>query len=321
MNHLVSDEQHFARALVFVTAAGLALAAASSIDLASDVSLAICKQLSDAHGATCADERAVQPFDTVPAVLGSARAVVRATPSGDDHADLFLVEEWILGGRAAGLRSVHALTRTSAVDEQMPTRSGSKLAFLGSAGSLVEGVTVVDLAGVPADDGDDLSLLERAQVAVGRWQETGSWRGWSRSHRDFDRPVDHASIHWNEDGTLACDLDREPVILATTSPSAMGIAAIAPLELEETARPAGLVPWLVDRLRATQWFGDVKMQWLKGAVFGGLDTLRDLTSRFERRSTVADAQEDLGLPNEAPVSATAPHVAGWPPPATCSASG
>lgn len=315
MNHLVRDERLFARTLVFVTAAGLALAAAGSIDLASDVNLAICKQVTEASGASCEDEGSVQAIDALPAVLGSARSVVRATPAGDDRADLFLVDEWIIGGRAAGLRSVHPLTRTSAVDEELPSRFGSKLAFLGSSGALYESVTVVDLEGAPAEDTEDLSLVERVQVAIGRWQETGSFRGWARSHRNFDRPVEHASLHWNENGTLSCDLDREPVLLATTAPGAALLAAASPLELEEVARPAGLVPWLVDRLRATQWFGDVKMQWLKGAVFGGLDTLRNLTSRFERQSTVADAQEDLGLPSEAPVNVSAPHVAGWPPPA------
>jgi hypothetical protein len=319
MRHLLRDESFFARTLVFVTAGGLAIAAASSIELTAEVDLAICQQLSEATGFRCTPGEAVVLLEPVAHTVGTARYVVRGKPAGEDHTDLVVVDEWILGTRAAGLSAAHALTRTSAIDESLPIVSGSKLAFLGSSSGVVESVTVVDLVGLSwGEDTEELSFLERVQVAVGRWQETGSVRGWARSHRTLDRPVDHAEIAWNEAGELACSLDREVVVLSARreAPSATTLAATAPLEMEETARPAGLVPWLVDRLRATQWFGDLKMQWLKGAVFGALDGLRNLTSRFERQSTVADAQEDLGLAAPEPrVDASAPHVAGWPPPA------
>ena len=316
MRHLTRDEAFFARTLAFLTAAGLAIAAASSIELSADVNLALCKQLHDANDFRCADTDPILVVDRTSSPIGVSRFVLRGHPAGEDRTDLLVVDEWIIGGRAAGLRGAYALSRTSAIDETLPIRSGSRLAFLGSSGNNVESVTVVDLDGVAAEDDADLSPLERMQVAVSRWQETGTPRGWGRSRRTFDRPVDRATIRWNESGDLECDLDRERLVLAPSGApqEATTLAATAPLELEETARPAGLVPWLVDRLRATQWFGDVKMQWLKGAVFGSLDGLRALTSRFERRSTVADVQEDLGLPADAPVDARAPHVAGWPPP-------
>jgi hypothetical protein len=317
MRHLLRDESFFARSLVFVTAGGLAIALASSIELTPEVELAICQQLSEANGFRCTPGESATLVEPAARAIGTARYVVRGKPAGEDHTDLVIVDEWIFGKRAAGLSAAHALTRTSAVDESLPIVSGSRLAFLGSAGSVVESVTVVDLAGLAwGEDADELSFLERVQVAVGRWQETGSMRGWARSHRTLDRPVERAHIAWNDAGELACELDRETVVLSAHrgEPAATTLAATAPLEIEETARPAGLVPWLVDRLRATQWFGDLKMQWLKGAVFGALDGLRNLTSRFERQSTVADAQEDLGIATPEPrVTASAPHVAGWPP--------
>ncbi len=320
MRHLTRDEAFFARTLVFLTAAGLAIAAASSIELTAEVDLALCKQLADANEFTCAESDSILLVERTSNPIGTNRYVIRGTPSGDDRADLLVVDEWIISGRAAGLHAVHPLTRTSAIDETLPIRAGSRLAFLGSSGSYVESVTVVDLAGVAKEDDADLSFMERTQVAIGRWQETGAFAGWARSRRTFDRPVERATIRWSDDGELECEIDREKLVLSTNGSGreATTLAATAPLELEETARPAGMVPWLVDRLRATQWFGDLKMQWLKGAVFGSLDGLRSLTSRFERKSTVADVQEDLGLANEPPVDARAPHVAGWPPAAITS---
>ena len=316
MRHLTRDESLFARALACGTAMVLAVVAASTLELSTEINSALCTQLYNSTEFRCADKDPVQLIDAATGPVGISRYVVRGRPADDDRADLLIVEEWMMGARAAGLHALHPLTQTSAVDETQPIRWGTRLAFLGSSGSFVESVTVVDLAGAMADDDPDLSFIESLQLAVGRWQETGSFAGWARSHRTFDRPVEHATISWAGNGELECGIDREKLLLALHGAhgSTALLASVASLDVEETARPAGLVPWLVDRLRATSWFGDVKMQWLKGAVFGALDGIGSLTARFERKSTVADAQEDLGLPSEMPVSASAPHVSGWPPP-------
>jgi hypothetical protein len=164
--------------------------------------------------------------------------------------------------------------------------------------------------------------MQRAQAAVTNWQQTGQTAGVTHTAFALD-PVAGASaggsagrVAWRDDGTLEARTNDRLVVIDPKDSRVLEGAELVRVVRDERARPGNLITWAVDRVRASPWVGDDRMQWVKAVAFTVLDKAR---ATFSRGTTAEDVRDELGLESgpevEAPVGAASfadPEV-GWPP--------
>ena len=245
------------------------------------------------------------------AVLGGARALVRAHAAGEPS-DLFLVEARLSPeGVVLDVGGVHDVTDTSGVDESGPVVRGHRAAYTTSADGLTTGVHVLALGDASPEATRDFTRLQRAQAALTNLQQTGLAAGITHDTYALDPVARRVTMAWLEDGTIGVRADDRAIVLDPRAKRALAGEAYVRVVPDERARPGNLVTWAVDRARAMPWFGDERMQWLKAVAFTALDAYR---ARFAGGTTAQDVQDELGLPSTPP---SAPSFAdpevGWPP--------
>ncbi len=273
----------FRRLLVFGAAAALATwAARDQLDP---------KQGRDGALASVLAERGLQasgpdvvwlerPDGVAQSLAGSARALVRASSEKGEPADIYLVEAKLSPeGVLLDVGSVYPLTQTSGADEQRPIVSGDHAAFVarglsfepgdGSAGEAAAWVHVLDFS-AGLTPGDDWTSLERAQLAVASYQETGQLRGIARRSFAVDPPPRQLALHFAAN-SLSIRADERSAEVPLGAIDENALPPWLRLEPSELAHPGNLVTWSVDRVRAIPWIGDDAMQTVKAVAFTALD--------------------------------------------------
>jgi hypothetical protein len=312
-------------AVILLAAGALAAATRKHVDGSGDRSLALARALKQ-RGllATPDDVRWVDPPKGLRAVVGTARAIVRAHASEGEPNDLYLVETKLSPeGVLLSVGDAYDLTETSGADESRPIVKGSRVAYVASP-LMSEGKPtfhVLDLAGQPALGGD-WTWLEREQNALMNLQQVGSRRGVGKRTFALAEGSDHeGDAKAAKDASV--DLDGDELVIkaqgAVARVSLVDAKAKAPAWLRgeeiELAKPGNLVTWSVDRVRAVSWIGDDNMQTVKAIVFTALDVVKSNKAQVTGDTGEKDIAADLGktdLDQPTRVLPVDPEI-GWPP--------
>ncbi len=254
------------------------------------------------------------------ATIGKARALVRAA-TRDEPADLYIVTTRLSPeGVLLDVLGVYNVTRTSGVDEGRPIlrpgpgAGGPIVAYTTQFGDTVTAIHTLDLRGSPASEYADFNRVQRWQTELTNLQQTGQAAGLVHDAYALDPTAQHAEIAWVDGGLLHATADGRDILIDPAKGAAVrGAGWVRPVP-EQKARPGNLVTWSVDRVRAMPWFGDLRMQWLKAAVFTALDLALRLRSHVVDTSA-SDVASDLGVESKVTdvVVPSDPEI-GWPPP-------
>jgi hypothetical protein len=277
---------------------------------------ALCELLAS-RGLTCGASPVwlAGPSGVHGALEQNGRALVLAH-SGGEPLDLYIVDARLSPeGVLLDAGSAYDLTRTSQVDEGPPKVRGSRVAYTTSLDGTVTAVHTLDLAGPPAKAYEDFTKLQRVQTELTNLQQIGLPHGVVHDAFVLDPVAKDVDLTWLSDDVVEARSDgRRIVIDAARGVPIEGAGWVRPVP-EEKARPGGLVPWAVDRVRAMSWFGDVRMQWLKAVVFTALDSI--LRARASVVDTSArEIEDDLGGVNTGTPPDATPDFdpeTGWPP--------
>jgi hypothetical protein len=280
-------------------------------------SASLCERLG-ARGLSCGADAVTWldgPHGVPAAIAGHARALVRAGSNGEP-VDLYLVDARLSPeGVLLGAGAAYNLTRTSGVDEGPPFVRGSRIAYTTSLDGIVTAIHTLDLEGPPAERNADFTWLQRLQTELTNLQQTGLARGIVHDAFALDPVARDVSLAWRDDGSIEAHADGRRIAIDAARGVALEGAGWVRGVPDERARPAGLVPWSVDRVRAMSWFGDNRMQWLKAVVFTGLDwALRVRAGLVD--TSARDVQNDLGGVNTGAARPTDPQIepeTDWPP--------
>jgi hypothetical protein len=249
------------------------------------------------------------------AMKDGAKALVRARTSGEPL-DLYLVDARLSPeGVLLDAGSAYDLTRTSQADEGPPIVRGSRVAYTTTLDGSVTAIHTIDLNGPPSKSYEDFTKTQRLQTELTNLQQLGLPHGVVHDAFVLDPIAKSVTLAWLSDDAVEARSDgRRIVIDAARAIPIEGAGWVRPVP-EEKARPGGLAPWAVDRVRAMAWFGDVRMQWLKAIVFTALDSvLRARASVVD--TSASEIENDLGGVNTGAASATPAEPdpdTGWPP--------
>jgi hypothetical protein len=255
------------------------------------------------------------PSGIAGAIAGRARALVCAGEA-DDPKDLFVVSARLSPeGSVLEVNDVWNLTDTSGADESRALVRGRFAAYTTRVEGGISGVHVLDLDGADAAAQGSFTWIQRAQMAVTNWQQTGQTRGVAHAAFVFDRLAPDATLRWDDDGLLEVQTPGRRIVIDPQATRVVAGADAVRVVPDERSRPGNVVTWAVDRVRAVPWFGDERMQWIKAVAFTALDRVRAAVSRG---TTADDVRDELGLdtavdsPLASPATFTDPEI-GWPP--------
>ena len=269
------------------------------------------------HGLACSEEDVAWisgPRGVHGAILGGAKALVRATAHGEP-ADLYLVDARLSPeGNLIDVGETWNVTRTTGVDEGRPIARGLLIAYATSVDGIFTGVHTLDLAGRATAEYTDFTRLQRWQTGVTNYQQTGQTRGVVHDSYALDPVATKVDLAWKPEGLLDVKADGRAIVIDPVKGDAVEGAGWVRAAPQEKARPGGLVPWAVDRVRGIEWFGEDNMQYVKAVAFTGLDWVLRAKARFLGDDSAREVAEDIGsLGNGIPhASFTDPEI-GWPP--------
>ncbi len=301
-----------------VIAVGLLLTGRDAgVHHAQSRSAALASLLS-ARGLACIDKDVAWlsgPRGVHGAMFGGVKALVRATPRGEP-ADLYLVGTRLSPeGSLIDVEDTWNVTRTTGVDEGRPIARGLLIAYATSVDGIYTGVHTLDLAGRSPSDYVDFTRRQRWQTSLTNLQQTGQSRGVVHDSYALDPVANKVEVSWKPEGLLAIDADGRAITIDPAKGEAVEGAGWVRAAPQEKARPGGLVPWAVDRVRGIEWFGEDNMQYVKAIAFTALDWVLRVKTRFVGDDSAKEVAEDIGsLENgHGHVSFTDPEI-GWPPP-------
>ena len=254
--------------------------------------------------------------------LAWSECLVRAR-RGTDPTDWYMVTvRTSPEGAPLEIGTLRNITSSTATDEGPGVLSADRRRFAYAAYSdrFATAVHVLDLAGF--DMPDDFNTLQRLQTRLGQWQETGHGAGIANDVYVLTLPQAALELSWKDNATLiarpAAAGSTESVQYATIRAAAREVDAPEALAMRthpyEKARPAALVQWAVDRVRAT-WFGEERMQWVKAIAFTAKEWKDDFFARFKRDNSAAEIARDMEGLNTSKTQLVVfkdPEV-GWPP--------
>lgn len=274
-------------------------------------------------GFGCAPEDVVLVPDEprlLAALVPRARAIARVRRPGGTAADLVLLRLRVTPeGRPLGVAAVHDLTATPDLDEGRPIVAGHLAAYLTHAEGAVTSAVGVDLDGDPRGLPPDLGRVERAQLTITALQEAGQRRRPHRTVAVLDPSAQGASLAL-EGSRVVVVADGRRVALDLAAGTLVDGEDRARVTSDAVVRPASLVPWAVDRVRATS-FGDERMQAVKALAYTVKDRFARLLPDKGEGATADDVKSDLGDVGAAasaaladdPAAAAAAEAIGWPP--------
>lgn len=248
------------------------------------------------------------------AVFGHARALVRGQVEGEPH-DLYVVDARLSPeGVVLDVGEDYRLTRTSGVDESAPLVRYPYVAYSTSVDGVVTALHTLDFGGKPASFTADFTRLQKTQIALQRLQETGQTEGVLHDTFSLDPPADHVDLAWASPSgaSVVANADgRKIVIDGKTGVATEGAGWVRAVP-DVQARPANLVSWSVDRVRAMPSIGEEKLQVLKAVAFTALDFVLRVRATVFGDSSAQEVAQDLGSLGTGHESFTDPEI-GWPP--------
>ena len=265
------------RVLLVVLAGSLALGARSQIPDPPELSVAgLAGMLGEAVGGpVAAEDIAWAPSSgAVGDVLCGRRVLFLARTNSDSPRDLYLARVRVsLGGQPVLLNSLYNLTRTPVGDESALQLVGSRAVFATTAFEQVQGVTVLELAGVRREDRPASwwgVALSRLSSLLGTGAEMG------RSSIVLELPVRRAALELNAE-TLTVDVgeSRRNLTYRLNDRTLTGEADARPYGASlqiHAERDKALVLWVVDTVRAV--VGPVPIAQLETLVFGARDAVK-----------------------------------------------
>jgi hypothetical protein len=252
------------------------------------------------------------PRDESGSLFRTARAIAVARSAGEPT-DLYLVESRVTrDGKVLEVGTAHDLSDTSGVDESRPLVRGRFAVYATSADGVVTAVHVLDFGGRSVESYADLRLGQRVRVALTNLQQTGQTQGVVHATFALEPMARRFAMDWKTDGTLEVQADDHRIAIVPAELRVTGGNTFVRVVPDERARPGNWITWAVDRLRAMNWFGDDRMQWLKAVVFTALDKVH---ATLAPTSTAEDVSDELGI-SAAPTSSQVAPVdveAAWPP--------
>jgi hypothetical protein len=253
-----------------------------------------------------------RPHSLTDALGSGARAIAIAHAVGEPT-DLYSVDARVTPeGRLLDVGSAHNLTETSGVDESRPIVRGRLAVYTTSADGLVTAVHVLDLGGRPIDSYADLRFGQRMQVALTNLQQTGRTGGVLHTTYALEPLARRSKLVWRPDGIVDLQADEHEIAIDPYAGKVVTGRDFLRVVPDERARPGNLVTWAVDRMRATSWFGDDRMQWVKAVAFTILDQVHVALSPTSTAEEVRDELGIAGSSTPSPPSVADPET-GWPP--------
>ncbi len=222
-----------------------------------------------------------------------------------------------LGGQPISVREIRNITETPLGDDAGLQVRGSTAAFATVAYGRIQGITVLDLDGIPRRSRPG-GWLDHALLAVTSYQDTGSWAGLGRTDILIDQATKSAGLRLDPptlhidlgpDRKLAYDLDKHS-LRGADGGQAFGARSVSQVHPHKP-----LVLWAVDTVRAE--VGPAPIAWLENAVFGTEDVIKRTTFRVFSRASESALKDN---PDQVAATATLDadkldqHSSVWPPP-------
>lgn len=312
------------RAPALAAAAGVGLAARCASDRPPERSLeGLAAMLGKATG-TVVEPGAIK-WEPSPGFLTETflgrRVVFLGAPKAGEPRDVYRASVRVtLDGKPISVRQVRNLTDTPLGDDAGLEVRGNVAAFATVAFGSIQGVTILDLDGVRAEDRTK-SWFQRTLQTVTAWQETGSTSGIGRTDIVLELPARQAKLTLGPE-QLAVDLGengRSLVLDLKTRElkAAEGGQAYAARVVAHTQHPKPLVLWGVDTVRAE--VGPEPIAWLEDKVFGAKDRVKRTTYQLFASSGAAstlkdDVAQDTVTARVLDASKLSEGADSWPPP-------
>lgn len=247
---------------------------------------------------------------------GSTRAVVRAETNGDVQHDVYLVRARLSPeGRVVSVESIHALTKTSDVDETRPVvrehTDWIALATNVPSTGVATGVELYSLAGEDPHTTDGWTRTQKIQNAITNLQTTGSLLGVKRLRYELDPQATKLTLSWESD-RLAVQADNHRIVVDPNAGAPIEGSQFVRFSPVEKGAPGDLITWTVDRVRAVPWLGPDVISFLEDRAFKVHDWLKRHFASWFGQDVAKEVQENVGEAKVKPTY-TDPEI-GWPPP-------
>lgn len=223
-------------------------------------------------------------------------------------------------GKPFAVSTLRNLTETPLGDDAGLEVRGSYAAFATVAFGNIQGITLLELAGVRAAD-RPTSRFHRLLQGITSYQQTGSIAGLGRTDVVLELPAKQAELVLSPP-TLDIDLGdaARGLLLNIESRELSGKAggqAYAARAVAHVQHPKPLILWGVDTVRAE--IGPAPIAWLEDQVFGAKDRVKRTTySLFDQGGEQSELREGVERESLAAHVLDASELAAdqdnWPPP-------
>ena len=243
--------------------------------------------------------------------ISHPRAVLRAHRR-EELSDILLVRTNVSPeGRLLGIADISNLSDTAAVDETDLTVEGKRVAWAVRVDDETKAIHLADLTGVDLNGKDDFTWLERLQLHLTWFQETGQFAGVRKREYRIEPPAKQVSLGF-EGPILVARIDDivTRVSLDTKVPEHARLTEVS----DAIGSPGNLVTWAVDRVRALPGFGNDRMQIAKSIAFDTLDRLERIRGSITKDNGTSTLADELGQAIENNTIQQTDPETGWPPP-------
>jgi len=209
-------------------------------------------------------------------LLLGRRVLFLGKPRDGSARDLYRARVRVtLDGQPLSVGALHNVTDTPVGDDAALEARGDRATFATLAFGRIQGLSVLDLSGIPRSDRPE-KLLDRALLAINSYQNTGSFAGLGRTNIVLDQPAESAKLTLDPPNLEIDFGDANRGLRYQTEQrslrSADGGEPVAARAVPEVHVPKPLVLWLVDTVRAE--VGPEPIAWLENKVFGLKDSLK-----------------------------------------------
>jgi hypothetical protein len=247
------------------------------------------------------------------------RVLFLGAPKPGEPRDLYRAHVRVtLDGKPIRVTQYRNVTQTSLGDDAALEVRGERAVFATVAYGRIQGISVLELGGMRAEDKPD-SAFHRLLQSITAYQETGNLAGLGRTDIVLDVPARQAKLRLDdssllvdlgEEGrTIAFDLSRR-VVRGVEGGQAYAARAIVQRQHEKP-----LVLWGVDTVRAE--IGPEPIAWLENKVFGAKDSVKRTTYALFSESAGSNRLKSDVDPIATPIlsaSKLGDSAESWPPP-------
>jgi hypothetical protein len=219
-------------------------------------------------------------------------------------------------GKPIAVAAIRNLTETPLGDDSGLEVRGGVAVFATTAFGRVQGVTVLDTAGVEPGD-RPTSLIGRALLALTSFRRTGSFAGLGRTDLVMDTPPRSVKVELSPPHLTLTAAEPSATALLDTTITDNRAAGGDPVGLHvvrQTYRGRSELSWTVDLVRDA--IGATPVAWLEQTVFGARDLVKRAGSAAFGRSKASQLRKGEPAPVARVLKPSEQLGAdsGWPPP-------